>query len=182
VKVVSAHSRFIEAPGACSVLRWFREQGLPMNEHAFDWGWTLHFPGLGELRRNPDGGVDGRRSPVVTIRPPRVRRGILWTVGEARFCPTPLRQFPDLQRLRRSFLQWFAQCPLIYDPHPSGPHQFDYFLEGSARSWGPIRAFPSGLAALQNGQYFVSNDETDGSLRKLCQALALRGMTCADGG
>jgi hypothetical protein len=68
---------------------------------------------------------------------------------------------------------------LIFDHHPAGEHRFDYYLEGTARNLGaPIRAFPSGLAALENGQYFVSR--LDGSLEKLCRMLALRGVICAD--
>jgi hypothetical protein len=180
-KKVPAHSRFIEAPDTpCSALNWFRDQDLPFNEHVFDWGAALDFSGLGELRLNPDGSIDADRSPLVAVYLPKVRRGILWTVGEVRFCPVPLRQFPELQRFRRSFLRWFEQCPLIYDHHPSTAHEFDYYLEGSAQNWGPIRAFPSGLFALQKGQYFISRFETDDSLRTLCKTLALRGVTCAD--
>jgi|SRR5215470_861212 len=180
-KKVPAYSRFIEAPDTgCSALNWFRDQELPFNEDVFDWGAVLHFSGLGEFQLNPDGSIDADRSPVITVHLPKVRRGILWTVGEVRFCPVPLRQFPALQRLRTSFLRWFEQCPLIYDHHPSSANEFDYYLEGSARNWGPIRAFPSGLAALQNGQYFISRFETDGSLTTLCKKLALRDVTCAD--
>jgi len=180
-KKVPAYSRFIEAPDTqCSVLRWFRDQRAPFNEHIFDWGVALYFSDLGALRLSPDGSIDVDSSPVVVVHVPKVRRGILWTVGEVRFCPVPLSQFPELQRMRRSFTRWFGQCPLIYDHPPSTQHEFDYYLEGSAKNWGPIRAFPSGLVALQKGQYFISRFETDGSLRTLCKTLALRGLTCAD--
>jgi hypothetical protein len=180
-KKVPAYSRFVEAPEAsCSALEWFRNQGLAPNEHVFDWGTALYFSSLGQLHHNSDGSIDSERSPVVTVHVPQVRRGILWTVGEVRFCPLPLSQFPELERLRRSFLRWFQKCPLIYDHHPSGEHEFDYYLEGSTKNWGPIRAFPSGLVALKNGQYFISRLETNGSLEKLCRTLALRGVICAD--
>ena len=181
VKTVPAYSRFVEAPEAlCSPLQWFRDQHLAPNEHLFDWGAALHFSSFGQLHHNSDGSIDSERSPVVTVHIPQVRRGILWTVGEVRFCSVPLSQFPELERLRRSFLRWFEKCPLIYDHHPAGVHQFDYYLEGSAQNWGPIRAFPSGLVALKNSQYFISRLETNGSLEKLCRTLALRGVVCTD--
>ncbi len=85
-KKVPAHSRFIEAPDTpCSALQWFRAQDLPFDEHDFDWGAALYFSGLGELRLNPDGSMDAYHSPVVAVHLPKVRRGILWTVGEVRF-------------------------------------------------------------------------------------------------
>src|SRR6478609_8963768 len=104
-KKVAAYSRFVEAPNVpCSVLQWFRDQDLAFNEHVFDWGAALVFSALGQLHRKPDGSPDPERSPVVEVHVPQVCRGILWTVGEVRFCPVPLSQFPELERLRRSFL------------------------------------------------------------------------------
>jgi hypothetical protein len=180
-KTRPVYSRFIEAPEEpCSALQWLRDQDLALNEHVFNWGAALYFSSLGQLHHNSDGSIDSERSPVVTVHVPRVRRGILWTVGELRFGPVPLSRFPELERLRRRFLRWFEKSPLIYDHHPAGEHEFDYYLEGSAKNWGPIRAFPSGLAALRNGRYFVSQLETSGSLEKLCRTLALRGVICTD--
>jgi len=71
---------------------------------------------------------------------------------------------------------------LIYDHHLAGEHRFDYYLEGSVRHFmpGPIHAFPSGLAALKKGQYFISCFETNGSLETLRKRLALRGVICAE--
>jgi hypothetical protein len=183
VKKVPAYSRFVEAPEvACSALQCFRDQDLAPNEHMFDWGATLYFSTLDQLHCKSDGSIDSERSPVVTVHVPRVRRGILWTVGEVRFCPVPLSRFPELERLRRSFLRWFKKHPVIHDNHPAGEHRFDYYLEGSVGSLmpGPIRAFPSGLAALENGQYFISRFDESWSLETLCRKLALRGVICAD--
>lgn len=178
-KHVPACSRFVEAPDLpCSALQWFRHRDLTANEHMFDWGAALYFSSLGQLQYKSDGRIDSERSPVVTVNIPRVRRGILWTVGEVRFCPVPLSQFPELERLRRSFLRWFQNHPLIYDNHPAGEHRFDYYLEGTARNFGSIRAFPSGLAALENGQYFISR--LDEHPETVCRTLALRGVICAD--
>ena len=180
-KSVPAQSNFAESPeGPCSVLQWFRDQDLVADEHTFDWGVALHFSSLAELRFKSDGKIDTEHSPVIIVNVPRVRRGILWTVGEVRFCPVPLSQFPELERLRKSFLRWFQKQPLIYDNHPAGEHRFDYYLEGTSRNWGPIRAFPSGLVALERGQYFISRHEGSGSLEALCKKLALRGVICAD--
>ena len=162
------------------MLQWFRAQDLAATEHLFDWGAALHFSSVGQLHHKSDGSIDSERSPVIAVHVPQVRRGILWTVGEVRFCPVPLSRFPELARLRRSFRRWFEKCPLIYDSHPAGEHRFDYYLEGTAANWGPIRAFPSGLAALENGQYFISGHEAAGSLEALRRKLALRGVICAD--
>src|SRR5215468_11777740 len=179
-KKVPAYSRFVEAPEIpCSALQWFRDQDLATNEHMFDWGAALYFSSLGQLRRRSGGSIDSERSPAVTVHLPRVRRGILWTVGEVRFCAVPLSQFPELERLRRSFLRWFQKHPLIYDTHPAGEHRFDYYLEGTSRNIaGPIHAFPSGLASLENGQYFISR--LDKHPDTLCRKLALRGVICAN--
>lgn len=180
-KHANAYSRFIEAPGdACSVLEWFRQQDLRPEESSFDWGVALYFRSLGPLRLTPDGSIDAQTSPVISINVPLVRRQILWTVGEVHFLTMPLSQFSELQRLRRSFIAWFDEFPLICDNHPSGPHEFDYYLEGSAKNYGPIRAFPSGLSALRSERYFVSCRETDGALSTLSKTLRLRGVNCAE--
>jgi hypothetical protein len=180
-KSAPAHSSFVESPEIpCTVLQWFRDQDLAPDEHPFDWGAALHYSSLGQPHLRSDGRIDSERSPVISVEIPRVCRGILWTVGEVRFCPVPLSQFPELERLRRSFLRWFQKHPLIYNNHPAGEHRFDYYLEGTARNWGPIRAFPSGLAALENGHYFISRLDASGSLESVCRKLALRGVICAD--
>src|SRR5262249_16001657 len=101
---------------------------------------------------------------------------ILWTVGEVRFCPVPISQFPELERLRRSFLRWFEKHPLISDDHPADEHRFDYYLEGTARNWGPIRAFPSGLAPLANVQFFISRFEGNALPKNLGRPPGLGGL------
>jgi len=180
-KNVPAYSRFVEAPDVpCSALQWFRDQDLAPNEHAFDWGTALYFSSVGQLHHKSDGTINSEHSPVVTVHAPQVRRGILWTVGEVRFCPVPLSRFPELERLRQSFLRWIKKFPLIYDHHPAGEHQFDYYLEGSAQNWGPIRGLPSDQIALENRHYSISRIESNGSLEALCRKLALRGVICAD--
>jgi hypothetical protein len=179
-KHATAYSRFIEDPSHPSTaLQWFRRQALVPEETAFDWGIALVFPSIGSLQYAPDGSIDAAHSPVVTVHLPKVRRQILWTVGEVHFRPSPFSQFPKLAALRRSFLRWFESYPLIYEHHPAGKHQFDYYLEGSAMNWGPIRAFPSGMVALESERYFVSCRESDHALSTLCKKLRLRGVNCS---
>jgi hypothetical protein len=176
----NAYSRFIEDPGqGSSVLDWLRRQELASEESSFDWGVAFYFSSLGPLQKKTDGSIDAKRSPIVTVNLPRVRRQILWTVGEVHFLSMPLSQFPALESMRRSFLRWFEEFPLIYDHSPTGQHEFDYYLEGSAMNWGPIRAFPSGMIGLQSERYFVSCRETDGSPSTLCKKLRLRGVDCS---
>jgi hypothetical protein len=180
-KHVNAYSRFVADPAEPSdILDWFRSQDLVPEERRLEWGVALLYPSLGDVRLAADGSFDGAHSPIVTVLIPRVRRKLLWTVGEVHFLPMPLSQFPELASLRRSFLRWFEDYPLIYDAHPDGPHEFDYYLEGSAMNWGPIRAFPSGMNALTAGRYFVSCRESDGSLSTLCRKLRLRGVVCSE--
>jgi hypothetical protein len=179
-KHVPARSRFIESPEHSSaVLEWFFRQELVAEQSIFDWGYVLNFKTVGELQYKPDGSIDSERSPVVTVHLPKARRQILWTVGEVLFTPSPLSQFPELASLRRSFLRWFEQYPLVYDNRANVEHEFSHYLEGSAANWGPIRAFPSGIDALKSGRYFISCRESDGALLKLCKKLRLRGINCA---
>lgn len=177
----NAYSRFVEDPDQpSSIVGWLRRQGLAYEEASFDGGVTLHFPSLGPLRTKADGSIDTEQSPIVAVYLPRKRRGILWTVGEVHFLSMPLSQFPALASMRRAFLRWFEEAPLIYDHNPVGPHDHDYYLEGSAANWGPIRAFPSAMDALLTGRYFVSCRETDGSLSTISKKLRLRGVNCSE--
>ncbi len=176
----NAYSRFDEDPNQeSSVLDWLRRQELDSEESSFGSDVAFYFPSLGPLQKKADGSIDAEHSPVVTVNLPHVQRQILWTVGEVHFLSMPLSQFPALESMRRSFLRWFEKFPLIYDHDPTGPHEFDYYLEGSAMNWGPIRAFPTGMSALNSERYFVSCRETDGSLSTLCKKLRLRGVDCA---
>src|SRR5215475_7117580 len=99
-KNVPAYSRFVEATGIpCSAHQWLRDQDLAPLERIFEWGDVLYFSSLGQLHFNSDGSIDSEHSPGVAVDIPRVRRAILWTVGEVRFCPVPLSRFPGLERL-----------------------------------------------------------------------------------
>jgi hypothetical protein len=116
----------------------------------------------------------------VTVVVPHVRRGVLWTVGEVHFWATPLRQvYPSLHRLSRALSTWLRQFPCVFARGRCQYPEWEYHLEGSVRSYDPpIFALPSGIQALNSGQYFVDHRETDGRLDNLCKALRLRGVEC----
>jgi hypothetical protein len=171
--------RFIEAPGdASSVMSWFRALPRPPVEVPTARGHLLHFRELGPLAMEAGHPV-APRSPVVSVLPPRVRRGILWTVGEVHFLATPLRQlFPGLQRVSLAFRKWLARHECVYPgPHPE-VSEWAYHLEGSVQNHdSPIYAFPSGSEALRKGQYFVGDDDNELVLDQVCAALRLRGLS-----
>jgi len=55
---------------------------------------------------------------------------------------------------------------------------WDYFLEGSIRScMGDIFALPEGMQALNEGRYFVADDDSEHVVEKIVKSLRLRGIT-----
>ena len=55
-----------------------------------------------------------------------------------------------------------------------------HFLEGSVQNIArQIFALPSGLEALNEGQFFVANSDNEVVLDGLCKTLRLRGIKCA---
>jgi len=173
--------RYIANPHAPDeVIGWFRALRTPPEEvpsERFAW---LHFRSIGPIVHDADGRVDPCRSPVVTLFSPRVRRGILWTVGEVHFLPTPLRRSrPALHRVSSSFKKWLEGFDCVFSHEPGVTNEWSYYLEGSVQNWDPpIYALPSGLEALRSGQYFVAEEDNDFRLDKLCAALRLRGVQC----
>jgi hypothetical protein len=173
--------RFIADPSEQSeALNWFRSLGEPPVETLSERGLVLSFPAYGTLSYGSGGGIDPRSSPIVTVFLPRVRRGQLWTVGEVHFLASNLRQqFPDLHKVNVVFGKWLAQHECVFsNRRPDNP--YSYYLEGSVQNYDPpVYAFESGLQALKNGRYFVTDDDTEGRLDALCKALHLRGVECA---
>src|SRR5690349_24735914 len=102
---MSISLRFVAAPSEPSeVMAWFRSVSPVPTEVPTDYGYVLHFQSLGPLAYLPDGSIDPASSPIVTIVLPQVRRGVLWTIGEVHFLPTPLRkQFPILYKVKSAF-------------------------------------------------------------------------------
>ncbi len=180
-KKVPAYSQFIEAPGGSSaVIDWFRSQELPIRVHSFDWGRVIHFFELGELQKTPAGEIEVSASPIVRVWLPKVCRTKLWTTGKVQFEPIPLSRFPQMELTRKSFLRWFNKNTLVFDYSSACDGKFNYYLEGGSQNYGPIRAFPSGLSALEAGQYYVSIYDNEFVLNKVCKTLALRGIHCSE--
>lgn len=172
-------NRFIEEPGVDSVLAWFRALPERPEELPADCYTVLYFRSCGPLIHGEEGHIDPRRSPVVTLFAPRVRRGVLWTVGEAHFLPTQLRRsFPALHRTAADLAKWLSSFGAVF--RSGEACEFAYYLEGSVRNGdSPIYALPSGLEALKSGRYFVADGESDGCVDSLCRQLRLRGVECA---
>jgi hypothetical protein len=172
--------RFIEEPGADCVLAWLRAHPAKPEQVLTERSTVLYFRAFGPLVHDARGHIDPALSPVATLFSPRVRRAALWTVGEVHFLPTQMRRkFPALHRTAADLAKWLScfQCVFALGE----PSEFSYYLEGSVRNAdSPIYALPSGLDALGDGRYFVSEGESDGRVDALCQQLRLSGVECAD--
>ncbi|ARN22296.1 hypothetical protein A4W93_21655 [Piscinibacter gummiphilus] len=130
---------------------------------------------------NADGRVDAKASPVASIFLPRIRRGALWTVGEVHFLATPLRErFPAVHKISTAFSKWLSTQECVYS-NKRKINPFSYYLEGSVQNHDPeVFAFESALSALNAGQYFVTEDDTEFRLDAICKMLGLRGVECRD--
>lgn len=112
---------------------------------------------------------------MVNVVLPSQRCGLLTTVGEVHFLATPLSAFPQLNRVSKQFRGWLRQHPCIHSHRQGFTGEWNYFLEGSVRNLdSEIFALPSGLAALQRGDYFVSADDSERTLDLVCRRLRLR--------
>jgi hypothetical protein len=160
-----------------AVATWFEHFSPAPVEVAVNGGTLLWFEAFGPVARLPDGRVDPRSSPFVSLVPAKPRRGILWTAGEVHFLSEHARdRFPRFCRARRAFRVWPVQSRLVFDGRPG---EWDYFLEGSIRNdSASLFALPAAMAALRGGAYFVANDDSDLQLDVLCRQLALRGVRC----
>lgn len=171
---------FIEAPGGPgSVLSWFRNLDRAPEETPTKRGVVLYFRHFGPLVYDHDGAVDAKRSPVVNLVLPQVRRDILWTVGEVHFLVTPQRtQSQSIDNVARSFARWLKKHDVAYDQALKAENPLGYYLEGSSKNRGTIYALPSGFSELKNGRYFVADQDNQVHLDRVCRALRLRGVVC----
>jgi len=172
--------KFVHDPKELSpVLSWLRATNPAPREIQFAWGVALHFEACGPIQYLTDGAIDAEHSPVAALILPKVRRDALWTVGELRILATPLRsQYPALHRASAKLFKWLGDYRRVFDMK-GGEHRYDYYLEGSVRNTSKeIFAFESGLEALNNGQYFVGDADSDALLDKVCKQLRLRGVEC----
>jgi hypothetical protein len=161
---------------ASAVLDWLRSLREQPIESVREDGSLFHFRAFGPLDS------DAKNSPVVTVLLPVQKRGALTTIGEVHFLATPLSAFPELNRINKRFREWLCEKPCVYSHRPEFVHEWDYFLEGSAKNDdSDIHALPEGMAALQRGSYFVAGDDNDGVLDRVCQTLELRGVSAQRG-
>lgn len=129
--------------------------------------------------------VDVKRSPVVLLILPQIRHGILWTAGEVQFLAEKMRSsFPGLQKVLTSFHRWSRAFPVVFRqprlPETSGG-SWDYYLEGGIRNVSDeVFALPQGMIALERGQYFVWQGDSEGRLDTVLRMLRLRGVTNAE--
>ena len=163
------------------ILDWFRQLAEPPEEVATQSGFILYFRKFGSLvctDSDSQSIIDSRRSPLVSVFPSKLKRGVLWTAGEVHFFPTPLaKACPQLQAVRRRFGKWLAEYELVFSREPGWPGQWNYYLEGSLQNISPkIFALPKAMEGLRRGQYFVADDDNDWVLEKVCRELKKRGV------
>ncbi len=173
--------RFIADPNEPSeVLAWFRALPSPPVEVQGKGCLWLYFENNGPLVRGAEGEINAKQSAVASLFLPQTRRGVMWTVGEVHFLATPLKKlFPGLHKVSSSFDKWLSTYECVYSNKPGFNCEWNYFLEGSVKNFDPpVFAFPSGLSALREGQYFVSEGDAAERLDKLCASLRLRGIQC----
>jgi hypothetical protein len=173
---------FVEAPDEPSeVVEWFRALTDPPKEAATDYGLALHFISSGPLISDGDGDIDTARSPATVVLP-KVRRGVLWTVGEVNFLSTlSLPENKAVRSVASSFKKWLRAQEQVYGQSLESDSPFDYFLEGSCKNWGDIYGLPTGIAYLNRGGYVVSHKDNDFVLDHVCKLLRLRGIDCGAG-
>jgi hypothetical protein len=125
-------------------------------------------------------GADARHSPLVSLFRPRLRRGVLWSVGEVHFLPSSLRRaFPPLHALSHRFAEWLSGFERVFARGPGWSGEWDYWLEGSIRNYdAEVFALPQAMAALRKGQYFVGAADGEGVLDTLCRSLRHRRVEC----
>lgn len=173
--------RYVDSPMAPSaVLDWFQCLPYPPTRVQGSNCIWLFFEQEGTLAMNASGEMDPTQSPIVAIIPPRKRRDVLFTVGEVRFLTVSLnRRFPGLQRINSAFSRWLKRFECVYSLQPGSRNDWNYYLEGSVKNYEtPIFALPAGLAALQAGQYFIAEADTEFVIDKVCASLRLRGIDC----
>jgi hypothetical protein len=175
--------RFLASPEeGQTILDWFARLSEPPHVHLRPDGAALLFRKFGPLAMATANEADPKRSPVVLLVLPQVRHGILWTAGEVQFLPERMRSsFPGLQKVLKRFRDWLRGFPVVFRqprlPESSGG-SWDYYLEGGLRNVSDeIFALPAGVAALERGQYFVWQGDTEARLDTILRSLRLRGVT-----
>ena len=162
-------------------LTWFRGQPDPPEVIDKPGGHLLYFRDIGPLAQAGDGlGIDVRRSPLVSVIRPKLRRGVLWSAGEVHFLPSSLRRaFPPLHALNLHFVKWLSDFDRVLTCEPGWSGEWNYWLEGSIRNYdSEVFALPRAMEALRTGQYLVGEEDGEGVLDILCRSLRHRGVEC----
>lgn len=169
---MGATFRFLSSVEEASlVLDWFRNCPERPIEQPDEHRSIFHFREFGPLQS------DAQTSPVVNVFRPIRKKGILTTVGEVHFLAKPITSIPGLHRVSRQFAKWLQELPCVFSRRRSISKEWDFFLEGSIRNYdAEIYALPSGIIALQQGCYFVSECDGEHMLSKLIRTLELRGV------
>lgn len=167
------------------VLDWFANLPETPHVHPRPDGAALLLRQFGPLAMTSTNEADPKRSPVVLFIQPQVRHGILWTAGEVQFLAERMRSsFPGLQKVLTSFRTWLRSFPVVFRqprlPQTSGG-SWDYYLEGGLlNASDEILALPTGMAALERGQYFVWHGDSQARQDTLLKQLRLRGVPGAE--
>lgn len=67
--------------------------------------------------------------------------------------------------------------PVVFSNKPDANNRWNYFLQGTIINFDtPIFALPRRITALRDGQYCVSDGESDFIIDRLCHSLRLRGI------
>ena len=173
---MGATHRFIADPtGPSEVLDWFRRLPAAPAEVPTERGVALHFRECGPLtyRLGAGMGIDAKASPIANVFLPRIRRGVLWTLGEVHFLATALH------KISNAFSRWLSTHECVHG-RKQKDDRFAYYLEGSIRNHdSPVFALASGLEALEAQRYFVDDDDTEFRLDTICRYLRLRGVECS---
>lgn len=170
---------FLSAPSKVDVLDWFRQQPETGEEHVNDDRTLIFYRQFSALAQNPDGSADPTMSPLVSVFLPKVRRGVLWTVGEVHFLHMTKAGFPRLDRIRKSFQRWLEEYAIVWDRKQDNLEDYGYYFEGTIKNIADkIYALPDGLSAIEAGQFFAAEGDNELVLDRVCKSLRLRGVNC----
>lgn len=160
------------------VREWFISQKNEPEVIESNAGFYVWFQNIGNLARSETGDIDVKNSPLVSVFPVKRIREVLLSVGEIHFLTTRTSdKFPKLVTVNRKFRNWIKSNELIFSSNPKFEGKWDYYLEGTVRNRdSDIYALPGGLQLLNQGQYFIAEDDSKGHLDMLCKTLALRGV------
>ncbi len=170
---------FMASPTELDVLDWFRSQADRPEEYPNVERTLLFYRQFGSLAQTPDGSPDQTMSPLISVYLPKVRRGVLWTIGEVHFLSKSKANFPALKRIEKDFRRWLGRYPVVWSREKDGEEGYGYFIEGTVKNVAAqIIGLPAGKAAFDAGQYFVAEHDNDYVLDQVCQSLRLRGVNC----